>query len=180
MFGVQKFQVVVGSIEAFDAGEFGEATERAQANHLEAEVRVNAAYKRVLQMQRCQQRRIDFHFQTEADRFCTSCYRLSFHPLLSSVATAFAATKRARCSFGGSSATSGRLNPPHRWTLVLKTCTYVAWWPRNICTLGQEIQICLEEGLEERWRVWFRFLFMHHRISVVKNVERTPHRCFQL
>ena len=74
-----------------------------------------------------------------------------------------------------SGGTSGRLNPPHRWTLVLKTCTYVAWWPRNIWTLGQEIQICLEEGtLEEQGRVWFRFLFMHHRILVVKNVERTP------
>jgi hypothetical protein len=55
---------------------------------------------------------------------------------------------------------------------------------QHICTLSAKkfrIQICLEEGLlEERGRVWFRFLFVHHCILLVKNVERTPHRCFQL
>ena len=52
---------------------------------------------------------------------------------------------------GGSSAISGRLNPPHRWTLVLKTCTCVACAIYiYMCTLGQEIQICLKRDWKSR------------------------------
>ena len=51
MIGLQTVKIIVRCIEAFDANKFRKAIQRAEPNHLETEVGVDASYEGVLQMQ---------------------------------------------------------------------------------------------------------------------------------